>query len=221
MARGYVLVEGHGEVDAVGNLVARLWNELGAPFPWARPLRWKNLHTEEGLRRGAEFVRGRGDARALLVLRDEDDKCPRTEAPKAARHLSSLDLPFPAATVLLHPEYEVLFLPCLDRMAGRSLPSPAGHRPGLQEGTQWAGEWERKRGIKEWLTRQFPRGRAYKPTLDQLPLTRMIDIEQLRAADLSSFNRLERALKFVRDSESGSAVYPVPLSGSGSSQGEH
>jgi len=66
------------------------------------------------------------------------------------------------------------------------------------------------RGVKEWLSQQFPPHRAYKPVLDQLPLTRMLDLPTLRAANLSSFFRLERALAFLRDHDEGSAVYPAP-----------
>jgi hypothetical protein len=208
MAKGYILVEGQGDVAAAGNLVARLWNELGAPFPWAKPMRWKNLHQADGLARGAEYVRRRSDARALLALRDEDDRCPKEEAPRMGAHLRSLGLSCPAAVVLLHPEYEVLFLPCIEQMAGRPLPSPSGERPGVVEGTTWEGDWERLRGIKEWLTAQFPANRAYKPTVDQLPLTQMIDFPTLREAGLPSFDRLERALKFLRGAEGPGLVYP-------------
>lgn len=38
MGRGYLLVEGHGEVKAMGNLVNRLWLDLGLLFvPRAQP----------------------------------------------------------------------------------------------------------------------------------------------------------------------------------------
>ena len=60
--------------------------------------------------------------------------------------LRSLGLPFPAAVVLLHPEYEVVFLPCLDRLAGKLLDG----RPGLDADTVWDGaSWEARRGVKE------------------------------------------------------------------------
>ena len=97
MPKGYILVEGHGEVAAVGNLVNRLWPAEGAPLAWSSPVRWKNLHREEGVRRGAEYVRRKPDAGALLVLRDEDDHCPRERGPVMAQWLRSLKLPFPAA----------------------------------------------------------------------------------------------------------------------------
>lgn len=207
MSKGYLLVEGHGEVEAAGNLIARLAEDLGLPLVWREPLRWKNLHLRSGMEKGAEYVRRMGDASALVVLRDEDDACPRDRGPVMASWLAELGLPFPAAVVLLHPEYEVLFLPCLSQMAGRSL----GDRPGLEPGTLWDGaSWESRRGVKEWLTNHFPANRSYKPTLDQLLLTRMIDLATLRAAGVPCFGTLERALRFVAAQQGQQGVYPSP-----------
>ncbi len=211
MAKGYMLVEGHGEVEAAQNLIARLSADLGCHrLYWTRPLRWRNLHQWEagsgGIRNGAEFVRSKGDAGALLVLRDEDDACPKDLAPQMAARLRSLNLPFPAAYVLLHPEYEVLFLPCLHRMTGTFNDG----RQGLRPGAEWDKDsWEARRGIKEWLSAHFPEGRSYKPTVDQLPMTRRIDFGELRQADVPCFGSLERAVRFL-DQNCGrvGAVYP-------------
>ena len=109
--KGYLLVEGHGEVEAAQNLIVRLSREVGPYIPWAGPLRWPNLHQWEGhksggVRTGAEFIRSKPDAGALLILRDEDDQCPKELAPQIAQQLRPLNLPFPTAYVLLHPEYE-------------------------------------------------------------------------------------------------------------------
>ena len=198
--KGYVLVEGHGEVQAAGNLLARL-----STFPWSTPIRWNNLHLEQGLQRGAEFVRGKSDVRALLVLRDEDDACPKSRGPEMAGWLRKLELPFPSAVVLLHPEYEVLFLPCLDLMAGKLL----NGRPGLEANSVWDGaSWEARRGIKEWLSGHFPQNRSYKPTLDQLPMTRMLDFDRLRNAGVPCFGTLERALHFLAQPQGIRKAYP-------------
>ncbi len=212
MTKGYVLVEGHGEVEAVGNLVNRLWQDAGNVTPWAPPRRWKNLHLATGLRQAAERIRLEADAGALLVLRDEDDACPREKAPALARVLAELDLPFPVALVLLHPEYEVLFLPCLPELAGRPLKGDTGERPGLVEGTTWDGaSWEARRGIKEWLGQHFPPNRSYKPTTDQLPLTRMLDLQKVREAGVPCFGTLERALAHLAAHWAAPHhVYPPP-----------
>jgi len=181
-------------------------------------LRWKNLHQWEtrrglnqqspgGIRKGVEYIRNaKPDAGALLILRDEDDACPRDLAPEIADELRQLNAPFPVAYVLLHPEYEVLFLPCLDKMTG---PFPDGRR-GLLPDTQWDGpSWESRRGIKERLSKRFPSGRTYKPTLDQLPMTQKLSFPTLREADVPCFGSLERAIRFLSDNfEQPGAVYP-------------
>jgi len=64
--------------------------------------------------------------------------------------------------------------------------------------------------VKEWLTEQLPRGRTYKPAVDQLPLTRMIDIPTLREANVPCFGTLERALAFLAENFGSAGVYPPP-----------
>jgi len=209
LGKGYVLVEGHGELGAVDNLLSRLSRDLDLPLSWAPASRWKNLHLQRGIEKGANYIRAKRDAQALLVLRDEDDACPRERGPLMAEWLLGLNLPFPAAVVLLKPEYEVLFLPCLDRMAGRLLGSGAAARPGLQEGTRWEGDWEGRRDVKGWLSAHFPPNRSYKPTLDQLLLTRLVDFGVLRQSGPACFGTLERALAFLAQGTAG-AVYPAP-----------
>jgi len=126
-----------------------------------------------------------------------------------AKWVRNLQLPFPSAVVLFHPEYEVLFLPCLERMAGKLLGTGASARPGLRPEVRWEGDWESRRGIKEWLSAHFPPNRSYKPTLDQLPLTRLIEFRALRASDVPCFGTLERALSFLAKGSVG-GVYPQP-----------
>lgn len=212
MKRGYILVEGRGELGAADNLIARLWREAAHVEPWAPAIRWKNLHLSRGIEKGVGYVRGKANAGALLILRDEDDACPKERGPAIAAVARALAPPFPVAVVLFRREYEVLFLPCIERMAGRSIQGADGQeRPGLVSGARYKGDWEAKRGVKEWLTENMPMGRSYKPTLDQLPLTRMIDIPTLRHADVPSFGTLERALAFLAANFGGAGVYPPPV----------
>lgn len=153
-------------------------------------------------------------ATTMLLLRDEDDGCPRDLAPVAAGWLRNLALPFPSAVVLAHREFEAFFLPCLSRMVGRKLVSPEGiERPGLLPGSVFTGNPESLRGVKEWLSKHMPPGRAYKPTLDQLALARLVDFRMLREANpgLPCFGSLERAVRFLQNPQhSGkSDVYPA------------
>lgn len=196
--RTYVLVEGHGEVEAVSNLLNRLALE-SAPslLPFAPPIRVPDIASDESLAKYVELVRAKPDARALLALRDDDDGCPKVDAPPLGARLRALRLPFPSAAVLAYREYESLFLPCIENMAGLALVGPGGGRPGLRGDARYEGDFEALRGVKEWLTSQMPEGRAYKPTVDQLPLTRMVDFAVVRDKGLPWFGSLERALQFL------------------------
>ena len=217
MGRGYVVVEGHGDGQAALNLVTRLWKDLGlAPFHWAEPIRGKNLHQERGVQNVGEFLRAKADVGALLLLRDEDDGCPKEQAPLAGAWLRKMKLPFPSAVVLAHREFEAFFLPCISRIAGRKLVDPWGmEREGLLPGTTFTDNPETIRGVKEWLSKHMPAGRAYKPTVDQLPLARMVDFQMLRTFShpLPCFGSLERALQFLNREihNKTSQTYPVHL----------
>ena len=201
MRRGYLVVEGHGDGQAALNLVTRLTQDLGlVGLHWANPIRGRNLHQERGIQKAGELVRCKRDAAALLLLRDEDDGCPKQLAPLAAGWLRKLVLPFPAAVVLAHREFEALFLPCLSRMAGRKLVGPEGvERDGLLPSSAFCGNPESVRGVKEWLSERMPSGRVYKPTVDQLALTRLVDFQLLRGSvpPLPCFGSLERAVQFL------------------------
>jgi hypothetical protein len=206
--KGYIAVEGQGDIEASANLVARLSADLGLTLPWSAPIRWKNLHLPRGLTTLANVVRARSDASGLLVLRDEDDACPKERGPALARTLAEAQLPFPAAVVLLHREYEVLFLASLASLAGKPLGTGAAERPGLGIESRFEGELEDVRGVKEWLSAHFPPGKIYKPSLDQLPLTRLVDFGLVRRSGLPCFGTLERALRFISAGSPG--VYPPP-----------
>lgn len=197
-----VFVEGHGEVAAADKLVTRLSQAIGKPLRVRQTLRWKNLHRKDGLERAVHYARTLGVSGTLLI-RDEDDACPKDTAPRDAAILRASAPSSPTAILLMCREYEVVFLPSLHSIAGKSI---AG-RPGLLPDTRWSGPWESKRDVKGWLTDHMPPGRAYKPTLDQLPMTLMLDIDALLRSDVPSIGSLTRAITFLHDAETG--VYPV------------
>ena len=132
MGRGYIAVEGKGEVMAINSLVVRLWQNLGlSPLYWApRPQIWKGIDRESGMSEECLRLRKIKDIDALLIIRDADDieLCPKTLGPRMAEWLRRESFPFPCAVVLLYREYETLFLPCLARMAGVRLRRPSEYR---------------------------------------------------------------------------------------------
>lgn len=54
----------------------------------------------------------------------------------------------------------------------------------------------------------MPPGRRYKPSVDQKPLTELVDFEAVRASGLAWFGTLERALRFLDAHLGTSAAYP-------------
>ena len=201
--RAHVVVEGHGEVNAAGNILTRVSQRLELPMLWAPPRRGRIHGGLDMALKTAMAYRHEPRCDALLLLRDEDDGCPREKGPAWTARIRELALPFPVAFVMLHREYEVLFLPCLKRM---SRARPDG-RPSLRPGSAWSGPWEAKRGLKERLSAMMPEGQAYKPSVDQLAFTQMIDLDELAAADVPCFGTLERAVAFLASAAPGE-VYP-------------
>jgi hypothetical protein len=210
--RAVLVVEGHGEVRAALNLVTRLWQDLGLPeCHWDdQPIRGRALHTRVGIEQAVELVRRKPGIASLLIMRDEDDACPRVTGPLASRWVAGARLPFPAAVVLIRREFESLFLPSLWRMGGKQLVDARGvERPGLRAGARFDGDPEGPRDAKGEVSARYETGR-YKPTLDQLALTRMIDFADVRASGLPSFGTLERALTFLAREQGPGSVYPPP-----------
>ncbi len=208
MGRAYLVVEGHGEQDAMRNLATRLWVDLGLPpVVWAPPIRGTDVKTQGGILKSCENIRSHGDCDRALMLRDadDDDDCPARFGPETAAWVAAAKLPFPVAVVLARREYEAWFLACLPVIAGRSI------RPGvvIPEGTVFDGDPEEKRDAKGWLTKCYPKGKAYRPTTDQLALTRMLDFTMLRARGVCAFGTLERALRFLA-APGAARVYPPP-----------
>lgn len=209
MPKAYVMVEGQGEVEAVGNLLNRLWTDLGLPYVvWAKPKRRPALHTRTGILNACDQLRSEPDCAFALLLRDQDDGCPAKAGPETAAWVASAQLPFPVAVVLAHREFEAWFLPCLHLMAGREIRS--GVR--IASGAAFSGDPASARNVKKLISQHLPPGIAYKPTLDQLKLTQWLDFPTLRASQAHSFHTLERALRFLA-SPGASRVYPPPSPG--------
>ncbi len=209
MGRGYVVIEGHGEDAAILNLLVRLADDLGLPrVVWAPPIRRNALHREAATLALCDDLRRRPDCERALLLRDDEDGCPRKTGPEVASWVVQAALPFPTAVVLFYREYETLFLPCASAMAGKPLRDLSGaERSGLPLGATWQGDPEAKRDAKGAISALL--GRRYKATIDQLALTRLLDFEALRRSGLPCFGTLERALSWLAYAKEP-GVYPPP-----------
>jgi hypothetical protein len=84
----------------------------------------------------------------------------------------------------------------LETLAGKTLKG----RLGIATGTEFENDYEKRTGVKEWLSSHMGRGRTYKETLDQAPMTQHLDLdkvaERCRAFRRmwSAFNRLQGAV---------------------------
>jgi hypothetical protein len=206
----YVVVEGHGEVQAVPNLVSRLAEDLGYAPAWAMPPLRLPITRSADAEKAVGLLRGRQNVDGLLVLRDDEDGCPCLDGPELARWFADLKAPFPIAVTLFYREYETLFVAALNDLAGQPLTSSGIVRAGLQPGARFDRHPEGPRDAKGIITAAMPPGQAYKETTDQLALTRLLDFDRLRIARLPCFETLERAMHFLLGGKaSPGQVFPL------------
>ena len=191
------IVEGHGEVVAVPELLRRLGLEREDPiFIDARPpvrIPRDKLLKEGELERAIELAMLdlNGSRGGVLILIDAEDDCPAALGPKLLHRARTARPDLPIRVVLANREFEAWFLAAAASLAGkRHLP------PDLQPPP----DPEALRGAKEWLERRAA-GR-YRETIDQVKLTAVMSLEQ--AALAPSFRKLRRDFEsLVREIETG------------------
>lgn len=196
------IVEGDGEVEAVPVLLRRLleerqeWGVRVAKPKNARGITnlARDVRQVERFLRYAATVPG---ASAILVLVDSDSDCPMERALSFALCAEALDLPLPVAIAVAKCEYEAWFLASVETLAGRPLKSKGGHeRGGIIAGAAFEADPEGVRDAKGRLSDLMPANCAYKETLDQAPLTQIMDLEPVRNRS-RSFRRMDSALGFL------------------------
>lgn len=209
MKKLVLLVEGDGDVDAMPVLVKRLMTELklwGAfsldtpPFRVGGVEKISARHQDVWQKR-LKAAAKRTEGGAILVVLDGDAKkfeglpfC----ASKAAQALverakeTGAGAIYSLAVVFACCEYETWLLAGVESLAGKKLPDG---RLGVQAGTTtYPGDLETApRDAKKALGKLMHNG--YKPTLDQIELTKLLDFAQVRERGLKSFARLEKAIK--------------------------
>lgn len=215
MANLLIIGEGHGEVASAGRLAARVLAKHGSikgqPFHGVLPTLRMGILREADLQAACEIARTLAPA-ALLLTSDLDDACPAEVAPTMAETVRALNLPFPAAVVLFHREYETIFMAGAASLSGAQLPLGAGPIT-LQSNVELVHDPESKRDAKAWVGRNLlPEKVNYKPTVHQEAFTRKVDLDELRASGLSSFRRLESGLRHLAHevAQGQSSVYPRP-----------
>lgn len=180
------IVEGHAEVESVPVLLRRF---LAASEAWQvgitlfRVKRYQVVKDGQ-LERYVELARRKG-ARAILVVLDADDDCPKELAPnllERARQAAGSDVL--CSVVLPTRELESWFLASIESLRGQR---------GIREDVLPPGDPESIRDAKGWLT-QAMRERTYVETDDQPALAELFEFEQA-ASRCRSFRKFEKDVR--------------------------
>jgi hypothetical protein len=204
-----LFVEGHSDVAGASVLVERLLKEQS---PWdclyldPNPMRVGGIESLSGndknqqkWRRFLGVARQRKSLGAVLLILDCDadrvegeNFCAATVARRLcqrARDAGAGTL-FSVACVFAMRELESWLIAGIGSLAGKNLPDS---RPGVRpDPPSPPPVIEARRNAKGWLNSAMLRG--YKQSIDQMPLARMVDLEEIRGQQLRSFEHLEHAI---------------------------
>jgi Domain of unknown function (DUF4276) len=179
-----LLVEGHGEVQAVPILVRRVAESLGLPCVVRSVLRQpRSTILKAGeLERAITLLGNKvGEGGCILVMLDADDDLACELGPQLLRRAAATRPDRRIGVVLAVREYEAWLVAASESLRGqRGLPASLGP----------PADPEAVRDAKGWLDAHMPRG--YSPTTDQPALTAVCDLALARTAP--SFDKLIREL---------------------------
>lgn len=186
MRRIAVIVEGHGEVEAVPILLRRIAQSVSPnlvvdiPHP-IRVGRYKIVRAGEVERAVELAARLAGMNGGILIVLDAEDDCPAEMGSKILARAETARPDRSVKVVFAKAEYEAWFLAAAGSIAGQC---------GISASTVPPREPETIRDAKGWLSERMPAGQSYRPTRHQPALTAVFDLDSARA--VSSFDKLWR-----------------------------
>lgn len=183
------IVEGHGEVAAVPELLRRLAAEMTpASLPQVNPpIRIKAgsfLRDPEYLNRYVALAAGKaaqGGEGLVLILLDCEDDCPGQLGPRLLEQARRIRPDVPCLVALARREYETWFLAAATSLRGKR---------GLPKDLEPPEDPETVRDAKRWLGKRMDGG--YDPVVDQAAFTNLFDLRL--ASAVPSFKRLVERL---------------------------
>lgn len=183
------IVEGHGECEAVPELLRRIAQEFNPALrvkvdPILRvpsSLLRKKDELERSVELAARKLSGLG---GILVLIDCDwdvQACPKYDGPGLLKRAQKTRSDLPISVVLAYREYETWFIAAAESLRGkRGLPNNLMADPNP----------ENIRGAKEWLTEKKGKSNPYTEIIDQVAYTKIFDLNAARNA--GSFDKCYR-----------------------------
>jgi hypothetical protein len=202
-----LIVEGHGEENALPNLINRLLRDhfkrddifTNDPKNAAGRNKLTMLGGFEKFINACLSLDKQVDG--ILILFDSDNDCPITLAKDFYMRVKRMNIAVPIALVCVKYEYEAWFLANVEILVQNGL---------LKAGASYPlDKIEEKRGVKEWLNTNMPEGKRYKETIDQRQMTRYINFEQTRPYS-RSFRRLEHAIAELLHAIDSSTITITP-----------
>jgi hypothetical protein len=166
------IVEGHGEVQAVPELIRRIARELGKypkVYPPIRASRDRLINDKLG--EYVDTARALGDDVGTLLIFDADDDPACRLGPGCLALLRELAPHRRSGAVLAVKEIENWFIAGIRGVWGKR---------GIPAGLQPPANVESIRGAKEWLSRNMDSGFTYRATRDQTAFAVLFDMEEAR-----------------------------------------
>lgn len=164
------VVEGHGEVAAVPELLRRLQYEASCfAFEIGTAVRRNSsdLNNRLKFQEGLQIAVNQTDCAAILILFDLDDGCPKEKAAELAQWARESVSNKPCAVVLAYREYEAWFLAAMESLRGYN---------GIADNAVSPRNPESIRGAKQHLEKLMAREYSYSETADQVRLTTRFDM---------------------------------------------
>lgn len=188
MRKLQLLVEGEGDIKAVRLLVRRILEKYEI-FDVDLPLPHKRGEYPTVARHFDNyFLAAIKEQAPILWVMDFDSEgytCPVAESNQLIAKAQALRPGWPIKIAFLVKEYESLFLH--DEAATRAVFTD------IPKNTHFPDNPEGIRGAKEWLSKQRPKGFAYKETTHQEKITAHLNLQELGNKS-KDFAHLERAI---------------------------
>lgn len=184
------IVEGHGDVKAVPVLLRRLQQEydprlhLNVLRPF-RAGRYRLVKPGELEAKIESLARRLQTPRAILILIDAEDDCPKELAPDLLARARKARSDIPVGVVLAKHEFEAWFLAAIESLGGQR---------GLRDQLPPVPNSESIRDAKRFLTRNMPGSQAYSETADQPAMSALFDIQLARTRS-DSFDKCCREVR--------------------------
>lgn len=196
------IVEGHGDVQALPELLRRLATEaqvwdvrIGVPIRIPRSRLVQRPHFENAVRLALLDP----ECAAVLILLDGDRDCPAELGPLLREWASAVSGNVPCEVVMPNREYEAWFLAAIESLRGVR---------GVRQDAQSHPEPEAPYGAKEQLEARMDPNRSYVETADQPAFSARFSMSEAYGR-CRSFRKLTTAFGTLLR-ETGREAHPWP-----------